>query len=277
MKVCVVGYGHFATTVATSLALDEHNVEQFDLPLPLIREGQMDKEPSWPDVTIRRAQRPSDDVDCVWIAYDTPLDASGRGDVDRVLHRAIEVCGMLKDGSLVLLSSQWPVGTSRQLTRAFPHLTFGYVVENIRVGHALDDFRSASAVIVGSSLDHRRYVTDIVSALTGADEALSMSLESAELSKHALNAFLALQIAFSNEMNAIAERVGAGGDDVFRAVMSDRRVSPCAPLKPGGPFGGGSLQRDVITLNELAAKANISTPILSAIIPSNDGHRTKSA
>ena len=91
------------------------------------------------------------------------------------------------------------------------------------------------------------------------------------MAKHALNAFLSLQIAFTNEIARVCESVGASADDVSRALLSEDRVSPKAPLKPGPPFGGGSLQRDCRTLEQLTAQHGLYAPLLNAILPSNSG------
>ncbi len=92
-----------------------------------------------------------------------------------------------------------------------------------------------------------------------------MSIESAEMAKHTTNAFMALQIAFANEIAAICQTVQASPDDVLAGLMTDARVSPLAPLKPGKPFGGGSLQRDLLVLEGLT-----DAPIIHAIRQSND-------
>lgn len=273
MTVTVVGLGHFANTAATALALKGYSVDQFDLEPPLVREGQMEREPNWPAVHIARVSAATGNV--VWIAYDTPLDASGRGAVGLVTARIGDVCTTLEAGTTVLLSSQWPVGTTASIAAKFPDLVFLYVVENVRVGHALDDFLHQSRIVIGAPQTIETWRVEQVEGLLCfvTKHVEWMSVESAEMSKHALNAFLALQIAFINEVDTLGKRYGAEGGDVARALLGDDRVSPQAYLKPGRPFGGGSLQRDLITLNELAADAKIQTPVLSAIIPSNDGYR----
>lgn len=272
MKVTIIGYGHFAMTVATALALRGHEIEQFDMEPRLIRGGQIEKEPHWPPVEIVDVESPSDDSHIVWIAYDTPLDDHGRGDTVRVAERVCQVCSRLRSRQLVLLSSQWPVGTAACIARYFPSLSFAYVVENIRVGHALEDFSTHAPIIVGTTPRTTDSEAQRIEALLKRPIEW-MSMESAEFSKHALNTFLALQIAFANELDTLAKQHGADGQAIYRALITDRRVSTTAPLKPGGPFGGGSLQRDVITLNELAAQAHLTLPIIAAILPSNNGHR----
>ena len=75
-----------------------------------------------------------------------------------------------------------------------------------------------------------------------------MSVESAEMTKHALNAFLATSVTFINEVAALCEQVGADASEVERGLKSDARIGPGAYLSPGGAFAGGTLARDVTFL-----------------------------
>ena len=97
-----------------------------------------------------------------------------------------------------------------------------------------------------------------------------MSVESAEMAKHALNAFLATSIAFINEIAELCTKVGADARDVERALKSEPRIGPKAYLTPGGPYEGGTLARDV---GYLRALGEWPTPLIDAIKRSNDAHR----
>ena len=91
--------------------------------------------------------------------------------------------------------------------------------------------------------------------------------------KHALNSFLALSITFINEIARLCERTGADAKEVAAGLKSDVRIGPRAYLGPGGPFAGGTLARDVVTLTHLASVNGESVPLISAIKQSNDEHR----
>ena len=92
-----------------------------------------------------------------------------------------------------------------------------------------------------------------------------MTLESAEMTKHALNAFFALSISFINEIASVCEQVGADAREVERGLKSEARIGPKAYLSPGAAFAGGTLARDVEFLVELAKEKRLRTPILSAV------------
>ncbi len=67
-----------------------------------------------------------------------------------------------------------------------------------------------------------------------------MPVESAEMTKHAINAFLATSVAFSNEIAVLCEKVGADAKEVERGLKSESRIGPKAYLSPGSAFAGGT-------------------------------------
>lgn len=100
-----------------------------------------------------------------------------------------------------------------------------------------------------------------------------MRTESAEMVKHALNSFLALSITFINEIARLCETVGADAKEVSLGLKSEPRIGPKAYLGPGGPFAGGTLARDVVTLTKLAEANGEKISVIPAIKQSNDLHR----
>jgi len=100
-----------------------------------------------------------------------------------------------------------------------------------------------------------------------------MSVESAEMTKHALNAFLATSVAFVNEVATLCEQVGADAKEVERGLKSDLRIGSRAYLSPGAAFAGGTLARDIMFLTNIGAAHNQPTHLLSAVRESNDAHR----
>jgi UDPglucose 6-dehydrogenase len=100
-----------------------------------------------------------------------------------------------------------------------------------------------------------------------------MSVESAEMTKHAINAFLATSVTFANEIAAICELVGADAKEVERGLKSESRIGPKAYLSPGGPFAGGTLARDIEFLGKISQDRQLATPLLSSVRLSNDTHK----
>ena len=85
-----------------------------------------------------------------------------------------------------------------------------------------------------------------------------MGVESAELVKHGVNAFLALSITFANELAGIAERVGADAAEVERGLKTESRIGARAYLRPGGAFAGGTLARDVEYLTQIGEREDVA-------------------
>ena len=100
-----------------------------------------------------------------------------------------------------------------------------------------------------------------------------MSIESAEMTKHALNAFLATSVVFINELAVLCERVGADAREVEQGLKSDTRIGNKAYLKPGQAIAGGTLARDVNFLTQTGQKYGIRTPLFNAILESNHAHK----
>ncbi len=210
-------------------------------------------------------------VDVLWVCYDTPVDADDRSDLPWVMERIARVLPHLRPGTVVLISAQLPVGTCATLARAHPALHFASSPENLRLGKALEAFEKPARIIVGATEPARRPLEALLAPI-GAP-LIWMRPESAEMVKHALNSFLALSVAYINEIAALSETVGADAQEVAAGLKSEPRIGPRAYLGPGGPFAGGTLARDVVSLTKLGAAQNIPLALIPAIKESNDRHR----
>ncbi len=210
-------------------------------------------------------------ADVLWVCYDTPVDADDRSDIVWVLNGLERVLPVLRPGTVVQLSSQLPVGTCARLAAAHPSLHFACSPENLRLGKAIDAFEKPARIIVGATPAARPVLEKLLTPI-GAP-LVWMRPESAEMVKHALNSFLALSVAFINEIAALAETVGADAQEVAAGLRSEPRIGPRAYLSPGGPFAGGTLARDVVTLSNLGAAQKLPLALIPAIKTSNDHHR----
>jgi UDPglucose 6-dehydrogenase len=211
-------------------------------------------------------------ADVLWVCYDTPVNDDDESDVEFVLAGLRKALGQLAKNGLVLISSQLPVGTCAKLGKEFPQFTFAYSPENLRLGRAIDSFEKADRVVVGMRDDAKREAVQKLFA-PFTRQILFMRIESAEMVKHALNSFLALSITFINEIARLCEHLGADAREVAAGLKSEPRIGPRAYLGPGGPFAGGTLARDVVSLTKLAAANNEPLSVIPAIKQSNDLHR----
>ena len=212
-------------------------------------------------------------ADVLWLCYDTPVNDQDESDVAFVLERLRRILPHLPHGALVLVSSQLPVGTCRELELEFPQFHFACSPENLRLGRALDAFEKAGRVIVGLRNDVKKPMLEqLFQPFTS--QMLFMRTESAEMVKHALNSFLAVSITFINEIARLCELTGADASEVSAGLKNDPRIGPKAYLNPGGPFAGGTLARDVVTLTQLATEHREQLSLIPAIKQSNDLHRS---
>jgi UDPglucose 6-dehydrogenase len=223
--------------------------------------------------------RPMDvaDVDIIWICYDTPVDEEDRADTSFVTRRVEGIFDYLKEDAVVVVSSQLPVGSIRKLESSYaaqsrgPKVTFACVPENLRLGQAIHAFQNPSRMVIGVRNERARSVLEPF-LRRFCDNLIWTSVESAEMVKHAINAFLATSIAFTNEIATLSEQVGADAAEIEAGLRSDPRIGWHAYVKAGPSFAGGTLARDVKLLSGLARQHTTSIPVIDAILTSNRGH-----
>lgn len=292
MDVAVAGLWHLGTVTAACTASVGHRVVGFDTDATLVanlRQGIVPvSEPGLTDLlrsegTTQRLHWSCDtadlsQADVLWIAYDTPVDDDDCADVNFVHKQTTALFPHLKPGAVVLVSSQLPVGSVAQLeaiaSRWYPErkLTFACSPENLRLGRALERFLNPDRHVIGIRDDHtRQIVTQLFAPIT--DRLEWMGVESAEMTKHAINSFLALSVTYANELASICERVGADAAEVERGLKTDVRIGPGAYLGAGGPFAGGTLARDVQFMKEHGKRLNVPIKLFAAIQESNNQHK----
>jgi UDPglucose 6-dehydrogenase len=211
-------------------------------------------------------------ADLLWVTFDTPINEDDSADLSPILDAIDVLSSHLWDNALVLISSQIPAGTCRRLETKYPGNRFAYSPENLRLGKAIEIFLKPERIILGTRTQDD---ADELLKLLGnfSDNVIVVRTESAEIIKHAVNSFLAVSIAFMNEVARICERVGADAAEVERGLKSEARIGPNAYLSPGGPFAGGTLARDLLMLTGLAEECGERLTLIPAIKLSNDQHK----
>lgn len=292
MKVVVQGLWHLGVVTAACLADRGHAVTGLDhepATIDGLRAGKLPvDEPGLPELVRRGVAAGAlafttdpaavAGADVVWVAYDTPVDAEDRADVDAVVSQVERLFPHLSAGAVVLVSSQLPVGSVARLERALAQARPGLRVhfacspENLRLGKAIQVFTEPDRVVVGvRTPEARERIAALLAPVTTRIEW--MSVESAEMTKHAVNAFLAISVTFANEVAAICERVGADAKQVERGLKTESRIGPRAYVAPGAAFAGGTLARDVAFLSGLAHAHGLEVPLVGAVRPSNEFHK----
>ena len=216
----------------------------------------------------------------VLLTFDTPVDDEDRADLTGIFTAAAQLAEPMEDGATVIVMSQIPVGACEEIrtaiSRACPRRRFGlvYSPENLKLGEAIERFLHPRMVVLGSAdadaLDAAEWLFEPISA-----PKLRMDLRTAEMVKHALNAFFATCISFANELASLCEDAGADATALTKALRLDERVGAAAPLQPGLGFAGGTLARDLNALRALGERSGCETRLLDAAVAVNEAQNRR--
>ena len=217
----------------------------------------------------------------VFLAVGTPPKADGSPDLSFVEAAARSVAEHMNGYKVIVTKSTVPIGTGEYLRKLIrehlkSNLNFGIVSnpEFLREGAAINDFMRPDRVVVGSSDDEAvAIMRDLYRPLYLIEVPFVVtSLEAAELTKYAANAFLATKISFINEIANLCESIGCDVHDVARAIGMDRRIGNKF-LHPGPGFGGSCFPKDTQALASVARQFGCDAMIVDAVIEVNRRQR----
>ena len=292
MKISVVGLWHLGSVTTACLADFGHQVTAIDKNKNLInnfRSGLLPiYEPGLDELTKKNIKKgrinySSDfskikNSDAVWVTYDTPVDDEDNADIAFVETIIKDLMKFINPNGALIISSQVPVGTTIKLknftNKKYPkyNIKFIYSPENLRLGNAINVFTNPDRVIVGIFEDESKYIIEkLLNKIK--NRIIWMSVPSAEMTKHAINSFLALSVTFINELSSFCELTGADASEVEIGLKSENRIGPKSYLKPGPAFAGGTLARDLKFLVSKANELNINSILFEAALKSNDQHK----
>lgn len=281
MKVAVVGLDHLGSVTAACLAHLGHHAVAIDSRHGVAQRFLIDADRIEPNLqplvdegmhrgllSASSIEESAKDCDVVWICYDTPIDPQGNAHPEIVVDHVTRVCSILPDGSTVVVSSQVPVGTTRRIADEFSRLSIACSPENLCHGRAVARFLAPDRVVVGI-VDSTpvKVLKDLFHPLH--TKVVWTTLEEAELIKHAINAFLAMEISFINELARLCKSIGADPDVISLGLKTDERIGRLAYLKPGGPYTRKTLGRDVQYLLAVGEAQGQRTPLLHGVRLSN--------
>ncbi len=285
MRVAVVGLWHLGEVYAACLAKLGHSVvgieedrgvvDNFKRGIAPLAEPGLDDMLRSKNLTFTSDYAETRGAEMVWITIDTPVGKNDEADTSSIDAALKKIVPHIKDGTVIVVSSQLPIGSSSRLQKflkkKLPHSPYAYVPENLRLGEAVKSFMEPGRVVIGAS-DSRAAET-VTRALTGLSaDFLVMTPPSAELVKHALNAFLATSLSFIYDIADVAEKAGADILDVSKALKSDERIGSRAYLDASLGFSGGTLGRD---LQYLLKSGSGQLPVISAAFKKNETRRTQ--
>jgi len=228
-------------------------------------------------------------VDVLFVAVGTPTEDAGLGaNLEYVFAAVGETAKALAahprgddDLTVVVIKSTVPVGTSRKVTsilaRHLPIESFAVASnpEFLREGNAITDFMEPDRIVIGSQSERARQVLEeLYLPLTRKGRPLvsTSTVETAELTKYAANAFLATKVTFINELARLCEATGADVQELAVGIGLDARIGSKF-LTAGPGFGGSCFPKDLVALIKSANDFGSPVEIVETVIRANDRHK----
>jgi UDPglucose 6-dehydrogenase len=225
------------------------------------------------------------EADTVFIAVGTPSRrGDGHADLNFVEQAAREIAANLDHYTVIVNKSTVPVGTGDRVEAIMretnPKGDFSVVSnpEFLREGAAISDFKRPDRIVVGTDDERARQVMRELYRPLFLNETpiLFTDRRTSELIKYASNAFLAVKIAYINEMADLCEKVGANVQEVARGIGLDNRIGKKF-LNAGPGYGGSCFPKDTLALIRTAQEAEAPVSIVEATVNSNTNRKKQMA
>ena len=219
----------------------------------------------------------------IFLAVGTPPKPDGSANLQYIEEAARCIAQYMDGYKVIATKSTVPVGSGEHLRRLIrehqkKRTNFGIVSnpEFLREGAAINDFMRPDRVVIGSRDEEAiAIMRDLYRPLYLIETPFVItSLEAAELTKYAANAFLATKISFINEIANLCDEIGCDVHDVARAMGMDRRIGRKF-LHPGPGFGGSCFPKDTRALSAMSRQFNCDTLIVEAMIEVNRRQRAR--
>jgi UDPglucose 6-dehydrogenase len=295
MKITLIGTGYVGLVTGTCFAETGNDVTCMDIDadkVARLTRGEVPiYEPGLAELIHRNTQhhrlRFTTDLsaavagaDLVFIAVGTPQADDGRANLSSLFRVVEALAACLDRKTIVVIKSTVPVGTNAKAAGRLKELT-GHdfeVASNpefLKEGAAIDDFMRPDRVVVGVRRhEAAERLHDLYRPFLRTERPfLTMSPESAEMTKYVANALLATKISFINEMANLCGALGADINEVRRGIGHDERIG-FAFLFPGLGYGGSCFPKDIRALAALAGDAGVPSRLLPAIDEVNNRQKT---
>ncbi len=296
MNISIFGLGYVGAVTAGCLARQGHTVvgvdvhpakvESFNAGVPPIVEPGLEEllKTAKAKGILRATQSCEEaiaETEASIVCVGTPSKVTGALDLGFVRGVVQQIGDALrkkmKSHALILRSTMLP-GSTEAITHEFLSdltavrlLQVFYYPEFLRESTAVADFENPSLAVVGTR-DGAKPPLELLKSLFG-EKAAVVNWQTAEMVKYACNAFHATKISFANEIGRVGKQMGIDARAVMELLCQDTKLN-LSPyyLKPGNPFGGSCLPKDVRALTNHARMNGVSLPMLENLLPSNERH-----
>lgn len=217
----------------------------------------------------------------IFLAVGTPPKSDGSPDMSFVQSAVRSVAEHMNGYKVIVTKSTVPIGTGEHIRKLISDnqkskINFGVVSnpEFLREGAAINDFMRPDRVVIGSRDEEAvAIMRDLYRPLYLIEAPFVVtSIEAAELTKYAANAFLATKISFINEVANLCDLIGCDVHDVAKAIGMDRRIGSKF-LHPGPGFGGSCFPKDTQALSSVARQFGCDSLIVDSVIEVNRRQR----
>lgn len=300
MKILIVGLGYVGVTAAACLTSDGHTVVGVDVSstkVIAINEGRSPITETGIDVLLSAARAGGllsatttlpdlHDVDLVIVCVGTPSAPDGSHNMSFIAEATRQIAEAARTGIgaglTVAYRSTFKPGTMETLVRPIFKDLLGdfssgielvYNPEFLRESTAIQDFRSPPKIVIGTEDGAPSATMDKLHE--GLDAPVfNVPFRDAEFTKFVDNTWHAVKVTFANEVGRVAHDLGVSARTVHEIFVSDTKlnISPYY-TRPGGPFGGSCLPKDVRALQYLAREAHADARLIESLMPSNDAHK----
>jgi UDPglucose 6-dehydrogenase len=221
-------------------------------------------------------------AEAVFIAVGTPARrGDGHADLTFVFEAVRELAKVIRPGTVVVTKSTVPVGTGDRIEEILREegvsgVSVASNPEFLREGAAIADFKHPDRIVVGAEDERGQEVLKEIYRPLFLNRApiLITGRRTAELTKYAANAFLAVKISFINEIADLCEAVDADVQDVARGIGLDNRIG--AKFLHAGPgYGGSCFPKDTLALLQTADKFGADQRIVRTTVQVNDERKEK--
>jgi len=299
MKITMIGTGYVGLVTGTCFAEFGHHVtcvDKIEDKISRLKEGKIPIYEPGLDALVAKTVSEGrlkfttslDDAipeaEAIFIAVGTPSSRRGDGyaDLTYIYAAAKEIAHYLQDYTIIVDKSTVPVGTARQVSRIIseenPEADFDVASnpEFLREGAAISDFMRPDRVVIGVESERSEQVLrEVYKPLFLRDTPIvSTSIETAELTKYAANAFLAVKISFINEIAAVCEAVGADVSALAKGIGMDGRIGNKF-LHPGPGYGGSCFPKDTLALMRIVQEYGESVRIVEAAVEVNAAQKAR--
>ena len=299
MKITMIGTGYVGLVTGTCFAEFGHHVtcvDKIEEKIAKLRDGIIPIYEPGLDALVSKnvnekrlrfttgLEAAVPDADAVFIAVGTPTSRRGDGyaDLTYIYEASREIAPHLSGYTVIVDKSTVPVGTARQVHRIIseqnPDADFDVASnpEFLREGAAISDFMRPDRVVIGVDNERAEQVLrDIYKPLYLIETPIvCTTIETAELTKYAANAFLAVKISFINEIANVCEAVGADITALAKAIGMDGRIGSKF-LHPGPGYGGSCFPKDTLALMRIVQEYGENVHIVQAAVEVNAAQKAR--